>query len=52
MIEDDYRTSLCTVCFRSNLQYFFSSNRSVVFRRFLVVEYLEVPGASVHSRIT
>lgn len=43
--------SRCTVCFRSFLLYFFNSRRSVEVRIFFIVEYREVPGASVHSRM-
>jgi hypothetical protein len=53
----NYLISLWTVCFLIIGLYFFNSNLSVVFFRFFIEIYLEVPGkpdslCSVHSKIT
>jgi len=55
-----YLISLWLVCLLQWVQNFFSSNREVVFRRFLVVVYRDTPGDrllefdrhSVHSKVT
>jgi len=52
-----YLISLCTVTFLNTGLNFFNSNLSVVFLRFLVEIYLDIPGmplslCSVHSKIT
>ena len=46
-----YLISLCKVYLRNFGLNFLSSNRLEVLRRFFIVAYREVPGASVHSRI-
>ncbi len=47
-----YFVSRCRVCLRRAGLYFLSSILPGVLRRFFMVEYREVPGASVQSKIT